>query len=123
MLYVPRYSLKSLSNLRGSKESAADFKDAKSCFVAVEMVSFLNFCTSLGARRIGGFLVWWFEDGGAVEMAARRVADSGIVMGSTKGWDLKAMMAERERGLDVLMRAVRVLGRERVAWIVPYIIS
>jgi hypothetical protein len=26
--------------------------------VAVEMVSFLNFCKSLGARRIGGCLVW-----------------------------------------------------------------
>jgi hypothetical protein len=33
------------------------------------------------------------------------------------------MMEERERGLGVLMRVARVLGRERVAWIVPYIIS
>jgi hypothetical protein len=33
------------------------------------------------------------------------------------------MMAERERGLGVLMRVRRVLGRKRVAWIVPYIIS
>jgi len=32
-------------------------------------------------------------------------------------------MADRERGLDVVMRVERVFGRGRVAWIVPYMIS